>query len=373
MKLITIIKKELLDQVRDKRTIIISILMPAVVIPFVLFSIQHNVSKDDLSRPVKIIVDNNDDHIKNIILESYNNTQFINSDSPSETILKGKADLFIIAEKSANIYKTLSIYYDPARMGSALAYNRIYGIVKSYFNQSVTKLDDLEITSLTIRNEKENKTLLTLSLLLPVFLMLFAASSTMSAVIDMTSGEKERSTIEILLSCNVSHITIILGKVFAASIFGFLSILSLLTGLIISSHLYPELTGGLSIIAFTGLTNIVLITLMSFMSVLLFATAGMVIGLYSKSVKEGSILTLPVIILSSVLSSGLIASDPFSISKINLMIPILNFSSLIHSVLYDHYDLLMIMICFSFNLIYVILFLIISNYLIKKETVIFRS
>lgn len=373
MKLIIIFKKELLDQIRDKRTIVAAILMPAVIVPLLLLLIPQDTSIEELNAPARIIIQNNERQIRSIILGSFKNTQFMNSDSPAETIINGKADLQIHVTKSGDRYKTVTIYYDSARRGSALSYIKIHGLLESYFNRPEIAATDLQITSLTIRNEKENKTLLTLSLILPVFLMVFAASSTMSGVIDMSSGEKERSTIETLLSCNISHTTIILGKILAASTIGFTSVISLLSGLIICSHVYPEITGGLSLLEFSGLANIVSMAIMTSLSVFLFSTAGMAIGLYAKSVKEGTILALPVIVLSSALSSGLIAGDPFTVDRYYLLIPVLNISYLIRSVIYNHHEAILLMISVIVNLTYASLFLILSNYLLKNETVIFRS
>jgi hypothetical protein len=139
------------------------------------------------------------------------------------------------------------------------------------------------------------------------------------------------------------------------------------------SHVYPEITGGLSLLEFSGLVNIVSMAIMTSLSVFLFSTAGMAIGLYAKSVKEGTILTLPVIVLSSALSSGLIAGDPFTVDTFYLLIPVLNISYLIRSVIYNHHEAILLIISVIVNLAYASLFLILSNCLLKNETVIFRS
>jgi sodium transport system permease protein len=347
--------------------------MPALIVPLLLFFTSQSTSDEELKGPVRIIIQSSENQIKSIINQSFKDIQFLDPDSSAHAIINGKADLQINSVKSGDRYKSLTIYYDSARRGSLLSYIKIHTFLKSYFDRSGSPIQDMQITSITIRNEAENKTLITLSLIVPIFLMVFAASSTMSAVTDMSSGEKERSTIETLLTCNVSHTTIILGKIFAAFIIGFTSIISLLCGLITCSHVYPQITGGISLLKFCGLTNIVLMLIMTSLAVILFSTVGMVIGLYAKSAKEGTILTLPVIVISSALSSGLIASDPFMINRLYLLIPVLNFSFLIRAAIYNHYNGLFIMISVFVNLAYAFIFLIISNYLLKKETVIFRS
>lgn len=373
MKLIVIIKKELLDQIRDKRTIVASILMPAVIVPLLLFILSQPASNKNQDLPIRIIIQENQNHIQNAILQSFKNAQFINSDSPSKSIKNGKAELFIDINNSTEPNQTMTIYYDSARRISVLSNLKIHNFLIHKINMPKVILNNTNIKSQTIRSDEENKTLLTIALILPVFLMIFAASSTMTSIIDMSSGEKERSTLEPLLSCNISHTNIIMGKILAASTIGFISVIFLLSGLLVCSQAYPEITGGLSLLKFSSLANIFFVISITFVSVFLFSTFGMAIGLYAKSVKEGNIFMLPVIVLSSALSSGLIASDPFTINKFYLLIPVLNFSHLIRSAIYNQHDVFLLMITVFFNMAYAFLFLIISHYLIKKEKVIFRS
>ena len=373
MKLTTIIKKELLDQIRDKRTIVASILLPALIVPLLLFLTTGRATGEEPEIPVRIIISENEIYLRNILRENFKDIQFITPSSAEETIINGKADLQIDVIREGDKYSSINIMYDPVRKISSLAYFRIHDLLKLNFNNSDTANDGLQIKSSTIRSDIENKTLLTLSLLLPVLLMVFAASSTMSGIIDMSSGEKERGTIEIILSCNISHTTIILGKISAAAVMGLISIMSLITGLTLCSHFYPQITGGLSLLQFCRPADIIFIILMTTLSIFLFSAAGMAIGLYAKSIKEGTILTLPVIILCSALSSGLMASDPFSINQLYLLIPVLNFSYLIRSAVFSHFDYSLIIITILVNIFYTLLFTIICSGLLKKEAVIFRS
>ncbi|HSV98119.1 MAG TPA: ABC transporter permease subunit [Spirochaetota bacterium] len=373
MKLIIVFKKELLDQIRDKRTIIAAILMPALIVPLLLFLIPREALTADPDAPARIIIGVNETNIRNIILSSFKNTQFVDSESPSQAILNGEADCMIEVVRSGGGYSELTIQYDSARSGSALSFARIHDLLDSYLNRSAITRTAFTIRSATVRSDNETRTLLTLSLMLPVFLMVFAASSTISGVIDMTSGEKERSTLETLLSCNVSHTAIILGKALAASAVGCTSVMSLLTGLMICSQAHPAITGGLSLAGFAGATNILLLSVLGALAVFLFASAGMAIGLYSKSVKEGTILALPVVVLGSALSSGLVAGDPFTVKAYYFLIPVVNISYAIRSVIYDRLDALLLLIPLFVTLTYASIFLIISRRLIKNESVIFRS
>jgi sodium transport system permease protein len=372
MKLITIVKKELLDQMRDRRTIIAAIFMPAVIVPLLLFSVTYPVSGDKADSLIRIIIDKNESELKQIIHNSLSSIHFLDSDG-SESVLNGSADIQITAGKNGNKYRSVMIHYDSARTGSSLSFIKIHSCLESYFRKPQASQRETEIKSSAVRGEKESRTILTLSFILPVLLMVFAASSSMSAVIDMTAGEKERSTLENLLSCNISHFTIISGKILASWTIGFLSVLSLLCGLTASSVFFPELAGGLSLTEFFSVPDILLLTVSASIAVLFFSSAGMVIGLYARSAKEGTILTLPVIILSSALSSGLISGDPFQGTGMHLLIPVLNLSHIIRGVIFNHNDYFSLTAAFSASTAYILLFIFFGSRLIKKENVIFRS
>jgi ABC-type transport system involved in multi-copper enzyme maturation permease subunit len=123
-------------------------------------------------------------------------------------IREGSAELGIEFIRKGKEYKGFTLYYDPARRISEFTYVRINSLLQSYFTGFEPREDALSIQSIPIRSEQKNRSLFTLSIILPVFLMVFSASTAMSSVIDMSAGEKERSTIEPLLSSNISRTVI---------------------------------------------------------------------------------------------------------------------------------------------------------------------
>lgn len=372
MKLLTIIKKELVDQFRDKRTIIAAILMPAIIVPLLLLIIPQGGAGDQADIAMRIIIQNNDNHLKSLILASYADSDFLKEGTVG-SVLNGEADLYIEYTKDEDRFTSFTFHYDSARANSVISFAHVHDLFDSIFSRLSPESGGTELRGSAVRSEAESRTMHTLALMLPVFLMVFAASSTMSAVIDMTAGEKERLTIEILLSCSITPMILIGGKIIAASIIGFCSIASLIAGLAIFSQVSPVITGGISLAEFAGLKSFLVIALMSYFNVIFFAAAGMVIGLYAKSVKEGGVLSLPVIIGSSALSSGFIGGDPFNGGWMFFLIPVLNFSSLIRSAIFNHYDPMNTFIAFSVNMAWILICAAAGGYLIKKGDVVFRS
>ncbi len=371
MKFSVIFKKELIDQIRDKRTMVAAVFLPAVIVPFLLFFMTRATAGGDLNAPVRLALREAWPQLEDRISASLPGARYLYASSLADSVKAGEAEVGLELQESDGRLTGIVLHYDPSRGASALAYSKIQSVLAALF--AVRSADGVRLTAAAVRGEKESETLLTLSVLLPVFLIIFSASSTMSSVIDLSAGEKERGTIETLITCNVARGTIILGKTLAAAGVGFTAIVSLLAGLSLGSWIFPRITGGLSLAASVGLGSIGLMLVVAALSVLLFAAAGMAIGLYAKSVKEGTILTLPVIILGSALSSGFVGADPFSIDLVFYFIPILNLACVVRTLLFARIDVLAFLIAAASNVCYAALFLLLSNHLLKKETVICRS
>lgn len=349
MKILIVLKKELLDQIRDRRTIIAALVMPAVIVPVLLFFLMQEPVNNDLPAGVRIVTPSavaetggdsasgGEISINDVLHAAIGDFAAISSDSPDEAVRNGDAELAIEESRGADGAPVFILRHDPARKLSGAVFARVHAALQGAYGAAVSP-DNAAIRAVPVRNEAEYTTLLTLSLMLPVFLMVFSASTTMSSVIDMSAGEKERGTLETLLSSSVSRPSLLLGKILAAAIVGITAGGALLVGLTVSSAVVPDMTGGLSLLSVAGPFEIALILIVLLSCVLLFASTGMALGLYAKSVKEGTVFTLPVIILVSVLSGGMIAGDPFIRETVHLVIPVVNAGYSIRALLFGHAD-----------------------------------
>lgn len=373
MKVFIIASKELLDQWRDRRTIAISLILPAVIVPLLLFLISGTAATENSGMPVRIAISSGNDSLKELISSELKETRFIELSNEVNTVESGKAELQIEKISDNKGSRIINIIYDPARKQSALSHIKIAGLLESALRSPERRTPDAVIKSSAIRTDLMNRTLLTLSLIIPVFLTVFAASSTMSGAIDMSAGEKERSTIETLLSSNVSYISVITGKGAAASVIGFISTMSLVAGLGLCSHFYPEITGGISLFRFCGVKNIILLLLAAYANIVLFSATGIAAGFFARSVKEGNILILPVIVLSSALSGGFVTGDSLCTAGYVNCIPLLNTASLMRSIIFNNYSISQFIITIAVTACCASLIFMLGYRLLKTEGVIFRS
>ncbi len=372
MKTLIVLKKELLDQIRDRRMIIAALLMPAVIVPVLLFFLLQEHGKDEVPEDVQIVVSGDGALSGEILRAALGSFDHVRSEYPEESVRNGEAELALEEFRGEDGAPVFTLRYDPARKISGSLFARVHAALQATYG-AASRAEDAVVRAVPVRSENEYRTLLTLSMMLPVFLMVFSASTTMSSVIDMSAGEKERATLETLLSSSVSRQSILLGKILAASIVGITAGAALLAGLATSSHFFPETTGGLSLLSVAAPHELTLILLVLLSCVLLFSATGMALGLYAKSVKEGTVFTLPVIILVSALSGGMVAGDPFLRETVHLAIPVVSAAYSIRALLFGHDDYPAIALTIVSTLLYATLMYGVSYLLLKREKVINRS
>ncbi len=376
MKTLIVLKKELRDQLRDRRMLIAALVMPAVIVPVLLFFLMQEPSKDEVPEDIRIITtapgNATDTAIGDLLRATLGTFDSVQSEFPDEAVRSGEAELALEEEHNTDGTRVFTLRYDPARRISGSLFAHVHAALQATYG-AASRVDGAVIKTMPVRSEAEYSTLLALSMMLPVFLMVFSASTTMSSVIDMSAGEKERATLETLLSSSVSRRSILLGKIFAASIVGITAGTALLAGLSASSHLFPEIIGGHSLLSIAGLRALALILTVLFSCVLLFSATGMALGLYAKSVKEGTVFTLPVIILVSVLSGGMVAGDPFLRETVHLVMPIINAGYSIRALLFGNTDYAAIALTIVSTIVYAALMYGVSYLLLKREKVINRS
>jgi len=137
-----------------------------------------------------------------------------------------------------------------------------------------------------------------LAILLPLFLGIYAVTGAMYFVMDTTAGEKERKTLEALLTMPVTRTEIILGKFLIAVLIALLSsalaILGMTAGVAFFSGAIGEASApSLSISA----GNLLLIGVATLVLAMTSASLEMMISIFARSFKEAQNLLSPLSII----------------------------------------------------------------------------
>ncbi len=241
----TIMRKELLDTLRDKRTLMMMIGVPVLLYPgMLLIGIQAaSIHKSKLDREMsQVAIQAEDPALIQRWLAVEKKIEVLPSTDVVKDLFAGVVDAVIVAgpETLANLDKDgtakITIRYDSTEFSSTAAMRRVRDVLEKESKSILkirldrTKLSEafaLPIEPAPVDTAPPQKTTgFILGLMLPMMMVVTIALGAFYPAVDLTAGEKERGTFETLLSTPAAKSEIVFGK-FAA-----VFILAMATGLL---------------------------------------------------------------------------------------------------------------------------------------------
>ena len=264
----------------------------------------------------------------------------------------------------------ISLYYDGSDS------------ISTYLYTVFTSLVDTTYTNFTVNIENgiyvdgnvspENYTFKNImSFVVPLVTISLLFSTVISICPEAIAGEKERGTLASLLMTPMKRTELVIGKISALSIVSLSSGLVSFLGLVISlPNLYG---GGMTLGSLFSPASFIMLLLLILTTLCVFATLGLVISAFSKSIKEaGSYLTpiMTILMVASII--------PFSIDMSGIgyaFIPLLNIVSSMNLLIREtNLDLLLpyISITAVMNIVLSGVLIFITAKLFNSEKIIFQ-
>lgn len=375
-----ILKKELRETIRDRKSLmmmfVIPFMVPLIVIGLSLyFETVGNPSIDEYNK-IGIAYDTTESEkaiLKELeiepIYDSYNNLK--------QKYENGEINLYITKEE--NIYTLHGEYSDNTSNAEQLAmlYLEAYKsyLQSEYLNEyEINPLDIIEIIS--VKEDivvKENPLIKVITQEAFLFVIMALTMAAVYAATDSIAGEKEKGTLETLLTFPVKAKDIILGKFLSISlsafVSGIVSLILMLLALAFSDSafdIYKDMNLVPSIA--TIIYSICIIVIYSFF------VSGLCIAVASKTktYKEAQSALTPISFIA--MFPGLIATmATIETTHLLAMVPFLNISLLYNDILLNQVDILNLVLAFitSILLVMVVLAFIIKQY--KSEKVLFSN
>ena len=219
--IMTIVKKEFKDILRDRKTLLMTFVIPIIIMPLLFTFIFSSVS--DMATPsednkYKIVLDTNDPEITAIFKEA-GIYELLNSNDPINDAYDGKITAYIIAK---NINKSLiegttpevDLYYDTTSQRALTAISTVQNIFSSYQNSYLASyLEANNLSSNILQpftynehakdDDVDSLSLMMLGMLIPMMIIGYSGSGIVPIATDLGAGEKERGTLEPLLSTSL--------------------------------------------------------------------------------------------------------------------------------------------------------------------------
>lgn len=391
--IMVVLKKELLDMFRDKKTIIFSILLPLIMIPALSFFIGKVMTNQTKKVENNLSIALKDDGNSNLskFIKEQKNIKIIKSNDVKSDINKGKLfaeisipkdfDETLISGKNTNIILT----YDNSSTNAQTAVSIINSYIDQYSKSIVTQrliskgidpemLSPIKIQENTLEKKEQGQGKMIASLLIPIFLMLYSFVGTLGPAVDLGAGEKERGTLEPLLTTKVSRTMLLWGKFLAITIMGIIISIASMMSIVIAAFQNNGMFGNIkdASFKFTPISIFVLI-LIPILTTMVFGALELALSIYARSFKEAQTYLSPINIVAFILIYLPMAKDAKNIELFYFNIPITNATCLLKEIFSGVFNPLHIGITFLWMAIYMAVSLIFARYMYSREEVIFRT
>jgi len=384
-----IFKKQLIELLRDKRTVFVIFILPIILYPLMIvgFTQLSVFMIGKIEEEVYKIVIQNADKDTTLVRYIEADSQFVikQSDDPLGELDEGKIQIVVtIPEKFRTnilngISDSLRIQFDGADEHSEAARSRIRRIISDYKEEIVEQRIadaglDKNITRpivddyINIASEKKMGGFI-FGRIVALILVLMAITGTYYTSVDMVAGEKERGTLETLLVSPVNRMEIVVGKYITVLVLGLLNAILNLASLGLTMGLGMKMMGGglFDMIEFSITPwNLVIILLEIIPLAALFGAIFLALSSYAKSYKEAQGYLTPVFLIAELPAMAALLPG-FELTTANSIIPVLNVALLFKKILIGPVAFHLIILTWVSTAIYAILALKWASKILSDE------
>jgi sodium transport system permease protein len=391
-------RKELTEALRDRRTLVSSIVIPLLAFPVLAFGLGYTFVEliGEANRlPSRIMILGGEDSPE--VVARLKNTKDIRVvpavanyvDLISDKKIRAVVD--IPAGFQASIGQggrpEVKIYMFSGDMKSTVAANRIEKVFIAYRDSKVSSqlaaqhLPDTLMKPLRIEQKNvvspEKVAGETFGGLIPYLAILMCMTGAMYPAMDLTAGEKERATMETILSSPIKRTHLVLGKfllVLTASLAtAMLSVLSMGASFTAMSHFVSveNVAEGVPIIPMHAST-VLAIFVVAVPIAVLFSSTLITISLFAKSFKEAQSYLTPMTFVVLVPAIAAVLPGVELTPKLAL-IPILNASLLCKELVTGTYHWNYIALIFVSTSVYAAAALFLAVKMFQRESVLFST
>lgn len=389
-----VLKKELKDTFRDKKTIFTSIIIPILIFPILAFAMGKGTSSfiNEGSQPVEIAIISEGENLVTQYLREHEDVNVIDVEDPYKALdkLEVKAIVKTSGEINNNIQAGKSIdievIYDESSQKSDMGRSRVEFILSQYsqiigfqrlqsmgIDPNILNVVNIERTS-TYQDAGEGQGagfgLMMFSMILPMMLTIWSAVGGIAAATDLGAGEKERQTLEPLLTTKASRSSLLMGKYFAVVVAGMMGTIASLIGFLIATKISPDFLGSGVIIP---PLSILIIALLCIGLSLVFSSVELAISFYARNFKEAQTYLTPITIILLIPSYATMYLDGKSIPTAYFHIPVINTIAIIKQALVSVINPMNILIVAGWTAVYIFVAIFITVRMFKKESVVFRA
>ncbi|MCF3943572.1 ABC transporter permease [Oceanobacillus sp. APA_J-2(6-2)] len=379
--LFKIYKKEMIDSFRDKRTLLLTVLLPILMMSALTFFYESLIS-DGEDETYTLAVEEELSTGQETILGTMDNVELLRTENPEQAFIDGDVQAAIVfadnfdAEVQAGEAGNVELIGDTFSQKSS---NLIYIVTSKLaeYEQIVVaeRLQqaniDPSITQAVAMEQREtnaeDSNIQVLALLIPLILSIAIGVGAGPSAADIFAGEKEKKTMEALLMTPVNRSTLLMAKYLTISSVGVIIGVITLTVVAIevaffTEHLKAAISFGDNMVAIIGMGALVTLVYSFFVGALL-----MITSIVGKTVKEAQSYSTPImmVIIFPAMMIGGLGVNEFTMN--HFILPFVNIFAILTELLFGVVNYGHIFMTIGSNLVCIIIIFIISRILFSKD------
>ena len=393
--------KEIKHLFRDTKTIVQTVVVPTFITPLLIGAIfwyVGSIATEETKKTYEISVYSSAD---SLLIDDLNDSDrlAITKEGSLEAVIEAvtfdKSEIGLAFDDSfvddltSNNSAQLTIYskdIDTFSQAKSIVSNIVDDYEESIRNNrlELLNLDENYVNPITINEEdlttEEESAGSIFGALLALFFVMYVISGSMYPAIDLGAGEKERGTMETLISTNISSVDIIIGKMLSVtssailtatfSMLGFaipILVIFLFYADSVNEYLFGLLSAIVNPVALIGVF-VLIIPLSVFMGAFLLA-----ISVYAKTPKEAGLLLGNVLIVFIIPCYVPLINPGLELDFVGALIPCYNLALITNYLIAGTVDWFLYSVALLSTIVYCIVAIYITYIMFDDENVIFRS
>lgn len=390
----TIFRKEMTETVRDRRTIVVALALPVLMMPIVTLGIPYLAQRQQqerAQRPAGVAVVGKANAPALVSLGVKRGLlAVVATDRPKQALLDRRVDAVLMiptdfTRRLAAGRATVTILYDAGEAASVIARQRLQQVVTEYTAvvterrlraRGLTRRDlaPIDVEARNVADERRLGGVL-LAGLLPFFISVWAVLGGQYAALDLGAGEKERRTLDTLLVTPPSRWMLATGKFLAVAAAGMAAVVMVMATTFVSLRLgahwqLAELQRAAVVISAgpAALLLVVALLLVGFLSALQLA-----LSIFARGIREAQQYFTPVYLLISMPALAAPFVEGWQRAWPTYLAPGLNAVFVFRGLLLGTVSWSHLGLAAASTACYAVLALWLSVYLLRREAAVYRS
>ena len=383
---LTVFLKELKCMIRDKKTFWMISLLPFVLIPLMLLTINFSTQnlENNMGKNMTVGISSKDNTFYDFLSVQKALTVLEVTD-PQKSLNSGEIVAYIttdnnLDEKFLKKEKfTIDIQYSDSSINSKMAMavlpqyestfryiseNYDFDNINSFKEKISSELDVSDDLGVDISSDNS---MIYFNMLVPVLLVIYCWMGSSTVAAELTAGEKEKGTLEPLLSNGVERTSLIIGKIAATTAMGVISGMSSVLGL----GVYLLISSSFGKVGMNVLDLLALLFVAILASVF-FSSVNIMLGIYARSSKEAQTYFMPSLLVYLIPTFFTYTLDINQINLPQLCIPVYNIICVIKEIMASSLNIMHLVVVTAWFAVYISLAYFVTIRLFKREDVIFR-